>query len=147
MKSTLTLSFAALAAAASMAAGAVVVTQAPTWRAESDYKFSEQPVASAVAGTPDNEAALVNQVVDALNQDGSFKLAKITVSAYQGLVTLTGTTATSSDAKRAVDIASSKAGTGNVVSVLQPGRISYPTAAEQDQRKAKAQEAAASEQG
>ena len=146
MRLSLTLSLAALAAAASMTAGAVVVTQAPTWKAESENSYAKEPVASALSGQRDDEAALVNQIVDALNQDGNFRLAKITVSADQGLVTLTGTTATSGDARRAVEIASSKAGVGNVVTVIQPGKINYQTQAEQDQRKSMAQESAASDQ-
>jgi len=138
MNSSLKYSLAALIAAGSLAAGAAI-QPAPTYRAESDYTFAKEPVASAMGGTREEDAGLVNQVVEALNQDGSLKLGKVTVSAEKGLVTLTGSAATAADVRRASEIAATKVGDGNVVNVIQPARIQYQSVQEQESLKKLAQ--------
>src|SRR6185369_10009231 len=71
------------AVAALIAAGvlgpafAVPMQQDPTWRAESEYKYADAPVAAPLNANSEDD--IVKGVVDALNQDASLKGSKITV--------------------------------------------------------------------
>ena len=118
------------AVAALIAAGAFGAAFAnpttPTFRAESDYKYADAPVASALNANSEDD--LVKTVVDALNQDASLKGSKITVSSDQGVVSLTGVTDSEQQAKKAVQIASAKTGgDGNVINVIQSAKMTYDT--------------------
>lgn len=116
--------------AALIAAGAMGVAVAapmpPTWRAESEYKLADEPVASALTGSAADDD-IIKGVVAALNEDASLKGSKITVSTDQGVVTLTGVADTEQQAKKAAQLAVAKAGDGNVVNVIQSAKTTYMT--------------------
>ena len=115
-----------IAAGALGTALAAPVQQDPTWRAESEYKYADAPVATSLNAASEDD--LVKGVVDALNQDASLKGSKITVSSDQGVVSLTGVTNTEQQSKTAVQIASSRAGgASNVVNVIQSAKMTYQT--------------------
>ena len=116
--------FAALLAAGALGSAFAIE---PTWRSESELTFASEPVASAATGIKDSEAALVAKVVDALNKDGSLKQTKITVTAENGLILLTGSSPSDVESKKAGQIAASSAGDGNVVNVIQPSQGTYMT--------------------
>jgi osmotically-inducible protein OsmY len=135
---------AALIAAGAMGA-AFAAPMEPTWRAESEYKFANDPVASPLAGAADDD--IIKGVVAALNEDASLKGSKITVSTDNGVVTLTGVTDTAQQAKQAVQVAAAKAGgDGNVVNVIQPAKIIYQTPQLQENQR-RIDQAGAMEQG
>jgi osmotically-inducible protein OsmY len=115
-----------IAAGVSSVALALPSGQAPTWRAESEYKIADAPVASALNANSEDD--IVKGVIDALNQDASLKGSKITVSSDQGIVSLTGVTNSEQQANKAVQIASSKVGgENNVVNVIQSAKMTYQT--------------------
>jgi osmotically-inducible protein OsmY len=98
----------------------------PTWRAESEYKLADEPVATSLTGAAADDE-VIKGVVAALNEDASLKGSKITVSNDQGVVTLTGVADNQQQAQKALQIAVAKAGDGNVVNVIQPAKITYQT--------------------
>jgi hypothetical protein len=112
--------------AAGVTGAALAAPMPPTWRAESEYKFANEPVASALAGAAADDE-VIKGVVAALNEDASLKGSKITVSTEKGVVTLTGVADTEQQAKKAAQLAVAKAGDGNVVNVIQAARITYMT--------------------
>ena len=118
------------AVAALLAAGAMGVAVAapmpPTWRAESEYKLADEPVASALTGSAADDE-VIKGIVAALNEDASLKGSKITVSTEKGVVTLTGVADTDQQAKKAAQLAVAKAGDGNVVNVIQAAKMTYTT--------------------
>jgi len=139
------------AVAALIAAGvlgpafAVPMQQDPTWRAESEYKYADAPVAAPLNANSEDD--IVKGVVDALNQDASLKGSKITVSADQGIVSLTGVTNDEQQTRKAMQIASSKVGgEGNVISVIQSTKMTYQTPQAQESQR-KIEQAAALDQG
>ena len=82
----------------------------------------DEPAASASTGNRDTE--LVAPIVEALNADASLKHSKITVLRDEnGPVFLTGVTMTNAQSQRALEIAKSKAGEGNVANVLQTAEM------------------------
>jgi osmotically-inducible protein OsmY len=97
---------------------------APTWRAESELKYADAPVASAATGAA-NDDMIVKSLVDALNKDAGLKGSKITVSTENGVATLVGTAQTEQQAREAAQIAAMTAGEGNVVNAIQPAKITY----------------------
>jgi len=118
------------AVVASIAAGVAGVALAapmpPTWRAESEYKLANEPVATALTGAAADDE-IIKGVVAALNEDASLKGSKITVSTDKGVVTLTGVADNEQQAKKAVQLAVAKAGDGNVVNIIQSAKMSYMT--------------------
>ena len=118
------------AVVASIAAGVAGVALAapmpPTWRAESEYKLANEPVATALTGAAADDE-IIKGVVAALNEDASLKGSKITVSTDNGVVTLTGVADNEQQAKKAVQLAVAKAGDGNVVNIIQSAKMSYMT--------------------
>ena len=116
--------FAALVAAGVLGTAFAVE---PTWRSESELTFASEPVATAATGIKDSESALVKQVVDALNKEGSLKQTKITVTAENGLILLTGSAPSDVETRKASQIAAASAGEGNVVNVIQPSQATYMT--------------------
>ena len=121
MKRHIPLLLAGLFAAAPLAIAQVA---APTWRAESDLKFADEPVASMSTGSAADDAIL-KSLVEALNKDASMKGSKITVSTENGVATLVGTTQTEQQARQAAQLAAASAGEGNVVNAIQPAKITY----------------------
>jgi osmotically-inducible protein OsmY len=130
----------AITAAFSMNAFAAVLTSVePTWRAESSFKYAQEPVASAVSPQSAAEDLIVRNLVDALNNDDQMKGAKISVQNDNGVALLTGRTDSQAQAQRASQIAAQFAGEGNVVNTIQPARMTYmrpvpmpPDAADQE---------------
>jgi hypothetical protein len=116
---------AALIAAGTMGA-ALAAPMPPTWRAESEYKLANEPVATSLTGAAADDE-VIKGVVAALNEDASLKGSKITVSTDQGVVTLTGVADNQQQAQKAAQIALAKAGDGNVVNVIQAAKITYQT--------------------
>jgi len=112
--------------AAGVTGAALAAPMPPAWRAESEYKFANEPVASALTGSAADDE-VIKGVVAALNEDASLKGSKITVSTDKGVVTLTGVADTEQQAKKAAQLAVAKAGDGNVVNVIQAARITYMT--------------------
>jgi hypothetical protein len=112
--------------AAGVTGAALAAPMPPTWRAESDYKFANEPVASALTGSAADDE-VIKGVVAALNEDASLKGSKITVSTDKGVVTLTGVADTEQQAKKAAQLAVAKAGDGNVVNIIQAAKITYMT--------------------
>jgi len=108
-----------------LAAGPLAIAQvtAPTWRAESELKFADEPVASAVSGLSATDDAIVKSLVEALNADKSMKGAKITVSNENGVAILTGSAQTEQQARQAAQLAAASAGEGNVVNAIQSSKI------------------------
>lgn len=115
----------ALIAAGTMGA-ALAAPMPPTWRAESEYKLANEPIATSLTGASADDE-IIKGVVAALNQDASLKGSKITVSTDKGVVTLTGVADNEQQAQKALQIATAKAGDGNVVNVIQPGKMTYQT--------------------
>ena len=136
MKSRLKHVFAAL-----VAAGALGTAHAQT--------FANEPIASAATGIKDSEAALVTKVVDALNKEGSLKQTKITVTAENGLILLTGSAPSDLETKKASQIAAASAGEGNVVNVIQASQATYmtPEKAQLDKRNQQVLQAAEEKAG
>jgi hypothetical protein len=116
---------AALIAAGTMGV-ALAAPQPPTWRAESEYKLADEPVATSLTGAAADDE-VIKGVVAALNEEASLKGSKITVSTDQGVVTLTGVANNEQQAQKAAQIALAKAGEGNVVNVIQAAKINYQT--------------------
>ena len=116
MKSTLSIAVAAL-----FAAGAMSLAQAQ--QATGQGSFVDEPAAATAKSTDPDD--LAKKVTDALNADQSLKNSKIAVTSEDGLVTLTGSVATTEQAQNASRIAAAQAGDGNVVNVIQPDRIAY----------------------
>ena len=85
--------------------------------------FVDEPAAATANSTDPDD--LAKKVTDALNADQSLKNSKIAVASENGLVTLTGSVATTEQAQNATRIAAAQAGDGNVVNVIQPDRIAY----------------------
>jgi len=112
--------------AAGVTGAALAAPMPPTWRAESEYKFANEPVASALTGSAADDE-VIKGVVAALNEDASLKGSKITVSTDKGVVTLTGVADTEQQAKKAAQLAVAKAGGGNVVNIIQAAKITYMT--------------------
>ena len=112
--------------AAGVAGVALAAPMPPTWRAESEYKFANEPVATALTGAAADDE-IIKGVVAALNEDASLKGSKITVSTDKGVVTLTGVADNEQQAKKAVQLAVAKAGDGNVVNIIQSAKMSYMT--------------------
>jgi osmotically-inducible protein OsmY len=98
----------------------------PTWRAESEYKLADEPIATSLTGAAADDE-IIKGVVAALNQDASLKGSKITVSNDQGVVTLTGVADNEQQSQKAAQIALAKAGDGNVVNVIQAVKMTYQT--------------------
>ena len=77
--------------------------------------FVQEPVASA-SKDDDNAKA----IVEALNGDASMKDSKITVQpTSEGTITLTGSTMTKAQAKRAAEVATAQVGEGKVVNAIR----------------------------
>jgi len=112
--------------AAGVAGAALAAPMPPTWRAESEYKLANEPVASALTGAAADDE-IIKGVVAALNEDASLKGSKITVSTDKGVVTLTGVADNEQQAKKAVQLAVATAGDGNVVNIIQAAKITYMT--------------------
>jgi len=112
--------------AAGVAGVALAAPMPPTWRAESEYKLANEPVATALTGAAADDE-IIKGVVAALNEDASLKGSKITVSTDKGVVTLTGVADNEQQAKKAVQLAVAKAGDGNVVNIIQSAKMSYMT--------------------
>jgi len=112
--------------AAGVAGVALAAPMPPTWRAESEYKLANEPVATALTGAAADDE-IIKGVVAALNEDASLKGSKITVSTDKGVVTLTGVADNEQQAKKAVQLAEAKAGDGNVVNIIQSAKMSYMT--------------------
>jgi BON domain-containing protein len=85
--------------------------------------FVDEPAAATAKSDDPDE--LAKKVADALNAEQSLKNSKIAVTSENGLVTLTGSVATTQQLQTASRIAAAQAGDGNVVNVIQPDRISY----------------------
>ena len=108
-----------------LAAGSLAQAIEPTWRPETSVKLADEPVASALSGQSAADDAIVKSLVDALNNDASMKGSKITVSNDKGVAYLTGTTQTEQQARQAAQLAAASAGEGNVVTVIQPAKMTY----------------------
>ena len=110
-----------------LAAGPLAIAQVvePTWRAETELKFADEPVASAASGGAAAEDAIVKSVIEALNGDASMKGSKITVSNENGVAILVGTAQTEQQARQAAQLAAASAGEGNVVNAIQAAKITY----------------------
>jgi osmotically-inducible protein OsmY len=126
------------AVAALIAAGVTGVALAapvpPTWRAESEYKLADEPIATSLTGAAADDE-IIKGVVAALNQDASLKGSKITVSNDQGVVTLTGVADNEQQSQKAAQIALAKAGDGNVVNVIQAVKMTYQTSQMQENQR------------
>jgi Flp pilus assembly secretin CpaC len=85
--------------------------------------FVDEPAAATAKSDDPDE--LAKKVADALNAEQSLKNSKIAVTSENGLVTLTGSVATTQQLQTASRIAAAQAGDGNVVNVIQPDRIAY----------------------
>jgi osmotically-inducible protein OsmY len=108
-----------------LTAGSLAQAIEPTWRPETSLRLADEPVASALSGPSAADDAIVKSLVEALNNDASMKGSKITVSNDKGVAYLTGTTQTEQQAKLAEQLAAASAGEGNVVSVIQPAKMTY----------------------
>jgi len=108
-----------------LAAGSLAQAIEPTWRPETSVRLADEPVASALSGQSAADDAIVKSLVDALNNDASMKGSKITVSNDKGVAYLTGTTQTEQQARQAAQLAAASAGEGNVVTVIQPAKMTY----------------------
>jgi osmotically-inducible protein OsmY len=106
----------------------------PTWRAESEYKLADEPIATSLTGAAADDE-IIKGVVAALNQDASLKGSKITVSNDQGVVTLTGVADNEQQSQKAAQIALAKAGDGNVVNVIQAVKMTYQTSQMQENQR------------
>jgi len=79
--------------------------------------FAQEPIASPVkTGGPDD--ALVSGIVNALNNDGSLQGSKVSVSADDGVVTVTGATMTPDQKAKIGEIAVAQAGEGKVINTV-----------------------------
>lgn len=85
--------------------------------------FVDEPTATTAKSTDPDD--LAKKVADALNADPSLKNSKISVTSEDGLVTLTGSVATTQQVQAATQIATAQAGDGNVVNTIQPDQIAY----------------------
>lgn len=112
--------------AAGVTGVALAAPMPPTWRAESEYKLANEPIATPLTGASADDE-VIKGVVAALNEDASLKGSKITVSTDQGVVTLTGVADNEQQARKAAQIAVAKAGDGNVVNVIQSVKMNYQT--------------------
>lgn len=110
-----------------LGAGSLAIAQvtAPTWRAETDLKFADEPVASSASAQSAADDAIVKSLIEALNNDASMKGSKITVSNENGVAILVGRTQTEQQARQAAQLAAATAGEGNVVNAIQPAKITY----------------------
>ena len=111
------------AVAAALAAGAVSLAFAEgdpqANKAPSDLAklhFAQEPVARVLKGGDDDP--LVSNIVTALNKDVSLQGSKITVSAEDGVVTLTGATMTREQKAKVDQIAVAEAGEGKVIDTV-----------------------------
>jgi hypothetical protein len=86
--------------------------------------FVNEPAASTYVKEGD-DADLANRVVQALNADPSLKNSKITVQPEKGNVLLTGSVATTEQARLATALANGQVGNGTVVNAIQPDQIAY----------------------
>ena len=85
--------------------------------------FVKEPVASLPATASGDDAALINDIVQALNQEPTLQSgAKIVVQSDNGVIYLTGAVSSEDQAKRARALVAEKAGDAKVVSVLQADR-------------------------
>jgi osmotically-inducible protein OsmY len=102
--------------AALLSAGAVSFACA---QAPQALQFADEPVASvSTADGPGGE--LATTIVKELIADPSLKGTKMTVQPENDTITLTGTTATRAQVKRAVEIATALAGEGKVINAILP---------------------------
>lgn len=76
-------------------------------------RFAQEPIARPLK--PGGDDPLVSGIVAALNNDASLQGSKVTVSADDGVVTLTGATMTPDQKAKVDQIAVAQAGEGKVI--------------------------------
>lgn len=119
MKSQIPYSIAAMIAAATF--GAAQAQSDPA--TDRPVTFVKEAVASLPKTADGPDAALINDIVQALNQEPTLQSgAKIVVQPDNGVIYLTGSVLNEDQAKRARELVAEKAGDAKVVSVLQADR-------------------------
>lgn len=90
--------------------------------------FVGEPVASAAAGA-EADAQRLNPIVEAMNADASLKGSKLTLvpDPDTEVLIVTGVTVTRDQMTRALEIAASGAGEGNVANAIQPEELVIAT--------------------
>jgi hypothetical protein len=102
----------------SQKSGDAYVYAPTTLGSRSPQPYVSEPVASMAAGAQAGDAGHVTAIVEALNAEQSLKGSKLTVAPDGEKVLMTGVTVTREQMNRALDIAHSQAGDGNVTNAI-----------------------------